>query len=134
MKFDVHAINYHSNKIISTFLHYYRQANRIIIYGNEFSNDSMELIKTVNREFIILDTEHTLVNEINTNLKNSIGIDFVIVQDIEDFLYFPQHPSNIAVALTEYKIQEITCAVGIGYNVVYSEDDWNFCVGQIVEI
>lgn len=45
IRFNVYTWNWNESRLLPTFLHHYRQANRIIVYDNETSDNLIELIK-----------------------------------------------------------------------------------------
>jgi hypothetical protein len=60
-------------------------------------------------------------------------IDFVIVQDLDEFLYFPEHPNDILAALEDYKKEGITAAICSGYNIICSDAEWDNAIIKIKE-
>jgi len=139
-KFNVYTINWNESRILPAFLHYYRYANRIIVYDNESTDNSIELIKAARREVITFNTNGKFDDETNIILKNTIwkdaredDVDYVIVQDLDEFLYFPDYPDDIPSALFEYKKNKITAAICKGYNMVCSDKKWNDAISKVKE-
>ena len=128
MTFNVYALNWNESRILPAFLHHYRDANRIIIYDNESTDDSVNIIKKHGREVITFSSNETFDDTINRDLKNNFwkssvddDVDYIIVQDLDEFLYFPSYPDDIPKALLEMKRQGFTCARAIGYNMYCSD-------------
>lgn len=131
VKFNVYALNWNEARILPAFLHHYRQANRIIVYDNESSDNSRQIIEEAGRETVTFSTNNTFDDATNMQLKNEIwklsrgsDVDFVIVQDLDEFLWFPNHPDDILTGLEEYKNEGITCSVTEGYDMFCSDEEW----------
>lgn len=130
VKFNVYTLNWNESRLLPAFLHYYREANRVIVYDNESTDNSVELIKEAGREVRTYKSNNTINDQIYLDLKNNIwkestDVDFVIVQDLDEFVYFPDYPDNIKGGLIEYKKLGITAAVTEGYNMFCTDEEWD---------
>lgn len=137
-KFNVYALNWNESRVIPAFLHHYRQAQRIIVYDNGSTDNSIQLIQDAGREVRHFDTGGTFDDTTNMTMKNTIwkeakteDVDYVIVQDLDEFLYFPDYPDDIASGLTRCKADGYTGGLVHGFNMICSDKDWDFGLQQI---
>ena len=118
----VYAACYNEEKILPYFLrHYGRIASKIVIYDNESTDRSVEIIKSYpNTEVIAYQTsekfdEFKLVHIRDTAWKKSRGkADWVIVVDADEFLYHP----DLAGRLKSYRQKGVTISVPEGFDMV----------------
>lgn len=136
LKFDVYAICWNESRILPAFLHHYRQANRIIVFDNESNDRSQDIIKGAGREVIGYSTGNTLNDEALTHIKNSKwknsrDVDFLIVVDIDEFVYFPNYPGDLITPLTLFKAKGIALVQTIGFNMFCTDEEWDNALNGI---
>ena len=127
IKFHVYAINWNEEKLLPKFFKHYHQAEKIFILDNMSDDSSREIIKQHKRDIISFNTGGTFDDETHMNLKNSIwrrskNVDFVIVQDLDEFLFFPEYPNDIISALTFCLSNDITIIKPKGYDMFCSSE------------
>lgn len=131
MKFHVYAINWNEEHILSAFFKHYSQADHIYILDNNSSDRSIEIAKGHSATIIPFDTNNTLDDTLHAVLKNTVwkrscGIaDYVIVQDLDEFLFFPKFPNNIIGGLMNLKENGITICKSIGYNMYSTDEEYD---------
>jgi glycosyltransferase involved in cell wall biosynthesis len=104
------------------FLNYYKEfCDKIIIYDNESTDNTLEIIKscknaeirTWNSDNQIDDLKYLQIKE--NAYKESRGVaDWVIICDTDEFIYHP----NLLTVLKNYKAQGINFPKTRGYNVI----------------
>ena len=120
MEIDVFAICYNEEKMLPYFMRYYSQfANTINIYDNFSTDKSRNIIMEYNNVSIIpYDSNNQIRDDIYLEIKNSCyknsKADWVIVCDIDEFVYHP----NLLEALENSKATVIRPA---GYEM-FSEN------------
>ena len=104
------------------FQHYQQFVDKFIIYDNHSTDNSVNLIRSRNDAHVIeFDSDgfnDTIHNDIkNKCWKHSRGrADYVVVCDIDEFLYLPDREK----ALAELKREKITVVKPTGYNMYSS--------------
>lgn len=122
--FDVYALCFNEVPILPAFLKHYNQAREIIVYDNESSDGSQKLIKDLGGVLNIFKTNGQFNDQAHAYLKNMIWkksrgkVDFVIVQDMDEFLHFPQFPNDIISVLDYMKSNNITYVKCEGYEML----------------
>jgi glycosyltransferase involved in cell wall biosynthesis len=118
----VYALCWNEEKILPYFLrHYGRIASKIVIYDNESTDRSVEIIRSYpNTEVISYHTGGKLNDFKYLEIKNNVwkrsrgGADWVIVVDMDEFLYHP----DLAGCLKSYRQKGITISVPVGYEMI----------------
>ena len=119
MKIDVFAICYNEEFMLPYFIRHYKQfASNITVYDNLSTDKSVELMEEAGIKVIPYDTGGKLDESTYLNIKNNAWkdskADWVIVCDIDEFIYHPQ----IIKILSEVRATYITPE---GYEMI-SED------------
>jgi FkbM family methyltransferase len=128
MKFHVYAINWNEERLLPSFLKYYKDADKIYILDNESTDSSHEIIKAHGRDILTFKTSGTLDDFANSRIKNtawtqSKGIaDFVILQDLDEFVYFPKFPNTLLAGLKDLKARGITAAKAHGIQMFCTDE------------
>ena len=129
MKFHVYAINYNEARLLPHFIKHYSQADHIYIFDNNSSDNSRELLnKYSNITVINFDTNNQLDDIKHSELKSktwekySKDCDYVIIQDLDEFVFFPEYPNDIRAGLHKLAQDGITICKSKGYHM-YCEDD-----------
>lgn len=128
--FHVYAFCWNEAPLIPAFLKHYEQADRIVVYDNMSTDGSPDMIRAAGREVVSYDTGEKLDDFTHCRLRNtmwheSIGkADYVIVQDLDEFVHFPRFPNNIRMALTDLKDTGCTAAQCLEYTVIMEDDEW----------
>ncbi len=141
MKFAVYALAWNEERLLPAFLHHYREATRIVIYDNESTDGTRALVTAAGREIRSFSTGSLFDDVEHRRLKNTIWkearvdpvdppVDYVVVQDLDEFLYFPDFPGDLCKGLEEMKRQGATCALCKGYQMVCSEGEWQSALKQ----
>jgi len=118
----VYALCWNEEKILPYFLrHYGGIANKIVIYDNESSDRSVEIIRSYpNTEVIPYSTDEKIddfrwLGIKNNAWKKSRGkADWVIVVDADEFLFH----HDLTGCLKRYRQKGITISVPVGYEMV----------------
>jgi glycosyltransferase involved in cell wall biosynthesis len=116
LRFHVYAINWNEERLLPLFFRHYRQADKIVILDNESTDRSLEICKAHGAEVISFSTGQKLDDHVNRTLKNTAWhesrgkADYVIVQDLDEFVYFPKYPNNLRAGLEELRAKGVTLA------------------------
>ena len=127
----VYALCYNESRLLPHFFKHYENVDKIIIYDNESTDNSVEIIKKFKRDYIIFKTDNGFNDIIHKNIKNncwkqSIGIaDFVIIQDLDEFVHFPDHPYDIKKGFYDLKLKNAGYVKCIGYEMCCSDEEFN---------
>jgi glycosyltransferase involved in cell wall biosynthesis len=122
----VYTVCYNEEKILPYFLrHYSSFAEKIIVFDNYSTDSSPDIVRSCpiadlrrfNTNGTFNDLENIRIK--NKSYKESLGkADFVIVVDMDEFLYHPQ----ILELLRRYKSDGVTLPKTIGYDMI----SWRF--------
>lgn len=130
--FDVYTVCWNEEKLLPFFCKHYSQARFIYIYDNESTdNSSFIACQFHNVVFRTFSTNKTLNDEINRSIKNNAWKeekdkpDYVIVQDLDEFLFFPRYPNDIKAALINGKKRGITLFHCKGYQMYATDDEFS---------
>ena len=130
MNISVYSFCYNEEILLPFFIkHYSTITNRIVIYDNNSTDNSREIIE---KSGAILREYHSdgIRDDIFTNLKNncwkSQGDDWSIVVDMDEFIYHP----NLKLLITNAERQDATILVPNGYEMVSTKLP-NIKLGQI---
>lgn len=125
--YHVYSINWNEEKILPKFFQHYHQADKIFILDNMSDDNSHEIINYHKGEIIPFDTGGKLNDVTNMNLKNkcwknSREADFVIIIDLDEFLFFPNYPNDIKSALKYLSDENKTLVLFKGYNMYCTDE------------
>lgn len=126
--YHVYALCYNETRLLPHFLNYYKTADRIVILDNESTDNPYPCIEEYGREIIMFSTSGCFNDIKHKELKNEVwkqskGVaDFVIVQDLDEFIYFPDHPYNFKKGLYELKQKDTAYVKPIGYEMCCSDE------------
>ena len=118
---NIHLITtcYNEEKMLPYFLKHYSFCDLITVYDNESTDKSLKIINSYpNTEVISFSTgdkfdELTIVKIKNDTYKLDRSYDWVIICDIDEFLYHP----NLLQKLDEYKDWGVTVPLTEGFNM-----------------
>ena len=128
--YHVYTLCYNESRLIEHFLNHYKTADRIIVYDNNSTDNSIEILKKYNREFILFNTNNSFNDTIHQKIKNNVWkqskdtADFVIVQDLDEFLHFPDYPYNFKKGLYELNKFNPTFVICKGYDMACSDEEF----------
>ena len=126
LRFHVYAINWNESRLLPYFFKHYEQAEKIFILDNMSTDSSREIIKEYNRDIISFDTNGFFDDETNKDLKDNIwkksDADYVIVCDLDEFLFFPNYPNDLLGAMTSLRDNNITIVKPTGYNMICNDE------------
>lgn len=129
--YHVYALCYNESKILPHFFNHYKDADKIIILDNKSTDNSIEIMEENNVDDIIVFQTNGFNDLVHCYLKNSFwkdskGIaDFVIVQDMDEFIHFPEHPYSIKKGLYELKKKNASYVVCKGYELCCTDEEFN---------
>lgn len=128
MSFHVYTLCYNESKLLPHFLYHYREAERIVIYDNHSTDNSIDIIESYrvqsgqDIQIRFFDSGGAFDDVIHMQLKNemwkeSIGqTDYVLVQDLDEFLYFTTFPT-LKTGLSHLKSLGVPFVKLVGYNM-----------------
>lgn len=141
IKFAVFAICWNESKLMPHFLRHYRQASRLVLMDNESTDNSVEIFlkdyqDSMNngqkRQVITFSTEQTLNDQTNIDMKNKTwtnfvdqDMDYIMIQDLDEFVSFPKHPHDILSGLAIFKKKSITCSYCTAYDMACSDEEFD---------
>lgn len=129
--FHVHAFNWNESKLLPAFLKHYEQADKIYIYDNESTDNSVDIILAAGRDVISFSSDGKFDDTIHQNMRNemwkkSIGkTDYVIIQDLDEFLHFPKDPNNLKAGISKLYQKGVTLIYCIAYTIVCKDGEWD---------
>lgn len=119
----VFTLTYNSQDILTHFLHHYGSADRIIIYDNGSTDNTVYLAEAY-PNVIVRNysgrSSNSLNDQLHAEIKNDCWkeacgkADWVIIVDADEFLYHPQLNDKLA----EYKRNEVTVPLTTAYEMV----------------
>jgi hypothetical protein len=137
LKFHVYALNWNESRLLPHFFDYYNEADKIFIIDNGSDDNSKELTLKYKRDWMNFNTDNTLNDTFNGFIKlhiwkNSKNLcDFVIVQDLDEFLFFPDYPGKLKLGLAKLKEMGVTIMNTYGYNMGCTDEYFsNILSGQ----
>jgi glycosyltransferase involved in cell wall biosynthesis len=112
--YHVYALCFNEARLLPSFFQHYASADRIVIYDNESTDNSIEIIKQYGREYYTFSTNDTFDDHVHAIIKQRIWkqskeffygkhVDYVIVQDLDEFVHFPNYPYDIKRGLLMLK-------------------------------
>jgi FkbM family methyltransferase len=131
ISFDVYAVCYNEEKLLPAFLHHYRYADKIVVFDNESTDHSRDIVLAAGREVRVFSTGGKLDDETNRMIKNTAwkesrgSADFVIVQDLDEFLHFPKYPGDLRAGLLELRATGCTAAKTFAYDMYCTDSEWD---------
>jgi FkbM family methyltransferase len=130
-KFHVYALHWNEKHLLEHFFKHYNQADHIYIIDNMSDDGSLEIIKKYENVTVIpFDTKGNLDDILHSQMKSNLwkkyssDCDFVIIQDLDEFVFFPKYPNNIRAGLEDFKKRGITLCKSKGYHMFCSDDDF----------
>ena len=138
-KYHVHAINWNESRVLPVFFRHYASADRIFVHDNQSDKDVQSLIRKSGAELVEFSTGNTLNDSVNKAVKNHAwkvsrnSADYVIVQDLDEFVHFPWMPGDIPGALEIYKDIGVTFAKSKSYWPICSDSDWDSIISSSLE-
>jgi FkbM family methyltransferase len=131
IRFHVYAINWNEKHLLNHFFNHYKQADHIYILDNQSDDGSIDIINSYpNTTIISFDTGGNLDDVVHSNMKNNLwkqyskDCDFVIVQDLDEFVFFPEYPNDIKAGLQSFKNKNITICKSNGYHIYCSDNEF----------
>lgn len=101
MKIEVYAVCHNEETILPYFIRHYSQFAKIIIYDNQSTDRSVEILNANNIEIHSFDTQQLFREDALINIRNNCwkgtDADWVIVTDVDEFVYH----KNILKLLSE---------------------------------
>jgi len=131
LRFHVYALCFNESRLLPYFFHHYREAEQIFIVDNDSTDNSVEIVKKYNRTVIPFHTDHKFDDTTHQKIKNEVWkqsrgkCDYIIVQDLDEFLFFPSSPYSVKQSLFEYKKQNIYWIQCVGYEMYCSDNDFS---------
>ena len=136
VSFHVYALCYNEERTLPFFLNHYKKADKIYILDNYSTDNSENIIneykqKGMDIEIVKFDTNNEFCDYTNKQVKNtcwkhSIGMcDYVIVQDLDEFLTFKEYPYDFKKGLSILKEKNVTHIVCSGYEMCCSDEEYN---------
>jgi hypothetical protein len=117
-------------------LHHYRQARRILVLIDDTTDDnSRDIVLAAGREvrpYSILELDgHSEPGGSNTKgIRNNVWkesrglVDWVITQDPDEFLHFPEYPGDIASGLNAMQNKGYQAIKLTAYNMFCTDEEW----------
>jgi hypothetical protein len=110
MKIILLTINYNQGELLKHFLQYYQFCDKIVVYDDKLTDNSIEVIKSFNNtEISNFYQSDKVEDKIFTEIKNEHWkqyrkeYDWVIIADVDEFLYFP-HTLALDDLLDDYTV------------------------------
>lgn len=131
IKYAVITVIWNESHLLPHFLKHYATADRIFVLDNESDDDSLNILKEYpNVEVHSFSTHGTLDVKVVADLRNSFWLnnknyDYLIVQDLDEFLFFPAFPNDIKSALYDLKQRGITIVKASGYDMFCSDEEFD---------
>ena len=125
--FDVYALNWNEQLLLPFFFKHYAQARNIYILDNMSSDDSRKIIEEHGGIVIDMDSKDKLDDTTFTELKNqewkkySKDCDFVIVQDLDEFLHFCDSPGDLLTGMKKLRDEDVTIVKCKAYHMFSHE-------------
>jgi FkbM family methyltransferase len=129
--FSVFAVTWNEERLLPFFLNHYKQATKIYILDNESTDNSRSICQEFeNVEFLTHSSGGEFDNGVNRNLKNNFWktkqkTDYFIVQDLDEFLFFPEFPNDLIKGLTKMKKQGVSIIKSKGLQMYCSDDEFD---------
>lgn len=130
MKYSVIMPSWNDERLISVVLKHYETAHRIIFFDAGSTDLGPYLINKAGREIRQNPVQDKLSDKQNIEIKNSAWHelaeenDYIIIQDTDELIFFPETPNDILKALTLYKFHNVTHATVVSYAIIMSDDEW----------
>lgn len=130
--FHVYAFNWNEERLLPHFFNHYKDADRIFIMDNKSDDKSLEIIKSnKNTTVLSFDTDGKLDSHKHQAIENDIWknsrnvADYVIIQNLDEFVFFPEYPADLRRGLIEFKNNKITICKCVGYNMACTDLEFN---------
>jgi FkbM family methyltransferase len=137
IKYHVYTLLWNDEKLLKAMLKHYETAEKIVIYDCGSTDGGPELVKKYGRELRHIPITDRLDDSTNIKIKmecwkESKGqADFVIVQDLDEFVHFPKYPHDILSGLRYLKNNGINYMNVCAYTACGSTEKWNYAIEQI---
>ncbi|MCF6311878.1 MAG: glycosyltransferase family 2 protein [Verrucomicrobiales bacterium] len=125
IRVHVYVLCWNEAVILPHFLRHYAFAEKIVVFDNGSDDGSQEIVEAAgNAELRSFDTEGELNDHSYLQIKNEVWkesrgqADFVVVCDMDEFLYHPDLPE----VLREMKRREATVLMPKGYEMVGEQE------------
>lgn len=136
IKFHVYAICYNEERVLPFFFNNYSQADKIFLLDNYSDDDTRNIVneyisRGMDIEVVKFDTDNEFDDTTNRNLKNtvwtnSVGLcDYVIVQDLDEFLMFSDFPFDLKRGLLELHQNNVSYKICDGYEMCCTDEEYN---------
>lgn len=119
---------YNDALLIRAILKHYQSASRIIFFDMGSTDDGPQIAISGNREVIFV--ENKFDDLINIKIKNeawkdlATDNDYVIVQDTDELIFFPDSPNDIISKLYAWKCNFITHSRVESYAIIMEDEEW----------
>lgn len=122
LKYNVYAMSWNEMAIMPAFFKHYSSANKITIIDNCSDDGTKEYVESKGGVYIKFDTGGRFCDEMHNEFKDNIwkndsDVDYVIVQDLDEFLFFPEFPNDLISGLKKMKELGVTIVKSYGYNM-----------------
>lgn len=130
-RFHVYALNWNEERLLPAFFKHYEQADKIFILDNYSTDKSHDIIRAHGGEIILFDSNNTLLDAENSRQKNKVwkssrgSADFVVVQDLDEFLYFPEYPNDLRAGLTALAKKGVTVIKTRGCQMFCTDEEFD---------
>lgn len=130
MKYSVFMPLWNDIDLLKVVLKHYETAHRITIFDCGSNDGGPELAIKEGRSVVYMKENKRLSDEDLISVKNSIWkqdrgiVDYVIVQDTDEIVFFPEYPNDILSALTNWKMQGVTHSSVTSFAVIKSDDEF----------
>jgi hypothetical protein len=119
---------YNDEMLVKVVLKHYQSASRIIFFDMGSTDDGPKIAISGNREVIFV--ENKFDDLINIKIKNEAwkdlasNNDYVIVQDTDELIFFPDSPNDIISKLYDWKCNSISHSCVTSYAVIMEDEEW----------
>jgi glycosyltransferase involved in cell wall biosynthesis len=102
MKIEVYAVCFNEERLLPYFIRHYSQFADICVYDNYSTDRSIEIMDKAGVKHIEFNTDGEFREDIMVDIRNNAWkdskADWIIVVDIDEFVYHKDLPSALAVA------------------------------------
>jgi len=137
MKYWVYMPLWNDADLVRMVLKYYETAERIIFYDAGSTDDGPDIIRAAGREVRHLEKSDRLCDKINIEMKNhawkeSKGhVDYVIVSDTDELIFFPRYPNDVIGALSEWKRNEVTHSFVTSVAIIMKDQEFSQALSRL---
>ena len=136
--FHVYAVCFNESYLMPHFLKHYKDAQQIFILDNYSTDKTVEIVKNAGREIIQFNTGRTFNDTVHKFIKNNVWklsrgkADYVIVQDLDEFLYFPDE-NSLVDGIQKLKSRNVPYLESTGYNICFNDIEYTSITDNIVD-